>query len=95
VYKKNGYYWRSRRDGSKVKTEYVGVGYFASLLAQIDQAEREKLAAERTARLKEAAAYQALDDEINTLHGVVETLTAAAMLAAGYHKHKRQWRKSR
>ena len=63
--KRNGhvYYYRSRRDGEKVRKVYVGAGDFAHVAAKLDEAERlrrkEEVAywrAERE-RLEESAAF--------------------------------------
>ena len=57
------YYYRKVRDGGRVRSEYIGAGLAAEMLAEVDR--------------------------------MVQTMTAAALIAAGYHTHRRQWRRQR
>ena len=95
--KRNGYvyYYKSRRDGEKVRKVYVGAGDFAHLGAKLDEAERlrskEEVAywkAERE-RLEQSAAF------LQELEEAAEILVRAHLFASGYHKHKGQWRRQR
>jgi hypothetical protein len=89
------YYYKSRRDGEKVRKVYVGAGDFAHVAAQLDEAERlrrEEKAAYREAereRLERSAAF------LQELTEAAEVLTRAHLLASGCHQHKGQWRKQR
>jgi len=95
--KRNGrvYYYKSRRDGEKVRKVYVGAGDFAHLAAKLDEAER--------LRRKEEAAYWKAERErlersvafLQELEEVAEVLTRAHLLASGFHQHKGQWRRQR
>jgi hypothetical protein len=89
------YYTRSRREDGRVVREYIGTGELAETLAHADEAIRRSRA-ERVARerdeLEEARGLASAADE---LHEVVEVLTDAEMLAAGFHRHKGQWRRRR
>ena len=95
--KRNGhvYYYKSRRDGEKVRKVYVGAGDLAHVAAQMDEAERlrrkEEVAywrAERE-RLERSAAF------LGELTEAAEVLTRAHLLASGFHQHKGQWRRQR
>src|SRR5829696_7584297 len=95
--KRNGrvYYYKSRRDGEKVRKVYVGAGDFAHLAAKLDEAERlrreEEVAywrAERE-RLERSAAF------LRGLEEAAEVLIRAHLLASGCHKHEGQWRRKR
>ena len=95
--KRNGhvYYYKSRRDGEKVRKVYVGAGDFAHVAAKLD--ERERL------RRKEEVAYWEAERErlersatfLQELTEAAEVLTRAHLLASGCHQHKGQWRRQR
>ena len=90
------FYTRSRRVGGRVIREYVGTGAVAELAAREDEQRRrrheearERLRREQEAFAAAAAPHQALDR-------VADALMAAALEAAGYHRHDRgHWRKRR
>lgn len=94
MYCRNGYYYRSRRVGQRVRSVYVGSGPLAELEARLHQEECSRRAADREARAAEAREYQVLEDQIETALTQAEDLAAAALLLNGYHQHKRQWRKN-
>ena len=95
--KRNGrvYYYKSRRDGEKVRKVYVGAGDFAHLAAQLDEAERLR-------REEEVAYWKAERDNLERSAAFLQELTEAAevfvrahLLASGFHQHKGQWRRQR
>jgi hypothetical protein len=96
--RRNGrrYYYKASKVNGRVVKQYLGAGEFAELLAQMDEldAERRQLKAE-----EERAAHaelQALDDQVRELNDLVDALTRAVLLLAGYHRHDRgEWRKQR
>jgi hypothetical protein len=90
-----GYYYRVRREGRRVVREYVGTGRIAELAAQLDALERQKRAAEAAAWRAEKARLDALDAKVSALIDLTDLAAAAALLAAGFHQHKRQWRRKR
>lgn len=85
------YYYRSRRRGDRVATDYGGAGSWALALAGADEAGRAAAgaaAAERRALAGEAAraAWRAR---------AVRLLTGAALGHLGYYRHRRgAWRRS-
>ena len=95
--KRNGrvYYYKSRRDGEKVRKIYVGAGDFAHLAAQLDEAERLKREEETTCWRKEKERLEASAAFVKELEGAAEILTRAELLMAGFHKHKGEWRRLR
>jgi hypothetical protein len=90
-----GYYYRSEREGKTVRRTYIGRGYAADVVSQLDAAERRNREAERAARRDEQTEQDALDAPLNELNDLADALARAALTAAGYHQHKRQWRKRR
>jgi len=91
----HSYFYRSRRQGGRVVSEYVGRGNLGALCARLDQLDRQ----ERDGRRAEGkAASEAAGQEeraIRRWFGAVEAVAAGAMLAAGFHKHHGQWRRWR
>ncbi len=76
-------------------SEYVGTGYAALLAEQMT--EQARLAAETNRR-----EWEAIKDEEERLDKIVEDMTVvsqqlvtALLLVAGFHQHRRQWRKIR
>jgi hypothetical protein len=89
------YYTRSRRVNGRVVREYVGSGEVAEIVALADEtmrlqarakAEQEREALERA---RETAAAGGDVDE------AAEILARAEMVAAGWHRHKGEWRRRR
>jgi hypothetical protein len=93
---KGRYYTRSRKVGGRVVREYVGTGRLGELAAELDKLDRGRREAERAALRAEQADIGARDAPLDELHNLAELLTRAALVAAGFHQHKRgEWRKRR
>lgn len=89
------YYYRKEREGSRVKSTYVGRGEMAHMIAgfQSNSAELETLL-----RAKESIENQELERIEAAVDGAVELVqlfTEATLLTAGFHTHRRQWRRTR
>ncbi len=90
--RKDGHYYRSERDGERVRSVHVGKGLMAEIFLQLD-AERH---AEEAAWRQERAEMDAEDATMAAFAHDVTTLARAAMYAAGgYRHHKGDWRKRR
>ncbi len=89
------YYYRKERDGSRVKSVYVGRGETAGLIAQFEALQsderEEKLALARLERER----VEEQDTELDALGEIIRELAAATLIAHGYHQHKREWRRRR
>ena len=86
------YYYKSVREGCRVKSDYRGRGLIAELNALLGEQARLRRAAEREER--QAVAEQ--EREIFAWFDDVEAVTQLAMTAAGYRRHNRgEWRKRR
>ena len=93
---RNGFYYRSKRKGNKVVTEYLGNNLVADLASQHDEQQRLARQAEREALQALAAAEQAVDTEIDAIGKLLSSLVDAHLLLAGYRQHNRgEWRKKR
>jgi hypothetical protein len=90
------YYTRSRKVNGKVVREYVGGGLLGQIAARMDAEERRR-------REEEAAAWKEERERLEELAGLadelcegVEVIAWAALLAAGFRRHKRgDWRRRR
>jgi hypothetical protein len=89
------YYYRKEREGSSVRSRYVGAGAFAALASQLDKLDGEEARAERDAERALRETDERIDEEIAAHGQLVETLAVASLLAAGFHTHKREWRRAR
>lgn len=89
------YYYRKRRVGDSVVSEYVGRGPFAELEAALDLVEQAEREAERQRWLREITADRELAREIDRVCKMITAVCNATLLLNGYHTHKGQWRKAR
>ncbi|MDY3560235.1 hypothetical protein R5W23_001461 [Gemmata sp. JC673] len=90
------YYTRSRRVGGRVVREYVGGGPVGELAAQLDALERDRRKGERADAHAERERLAGLDAPLDELNTRADELVWAALVAAGFHQHKRgAWRKKR
>ncbi len=89
------YYYRSRWANGRPVKEYVGTGRVAELAALLDAREREEREAAAAAWQAERERLEALDAPVAQLCTVTDALAMAALLLAGCHQHKREWRRRR
>lgn len=89
------YYYRKERSGDQVRSVYLGSGLIAELTARhAEEAEAQRLA-EREHERQVRAAFLAADAPAADAIAALRTTVHAALLLAGYHQHKRQWRRKR
>ena len=90
------YYTRSRKVNGRIIREYVGTGLVAELAAQQDAETRAQRLAERQRLQQEATRWTSAVAPLTQLSQLLDGLTAAVLIAAGYHQHHRgAWRKRR
>ena len=89
------YYYRHVRDGEKIRKEYVGSGIVAELASEADRIARERAAAEKDRNERELELLEALIVPILELNQAAEILVRAEFVASGYHRRKREWRRTR
>jgi hypothetical protein len=89
------YYYRKERDGDKVKSTYAGRGQIALMVAQIQESSPllERLA--RTIKSPEVVKQEKAEAAIGEATNLIQLITQAALLSAGFHTHRRQWRRKR
>jgi predicted nucleic acid-binding protein len=86
------YYYRSVRDGKRVRKEYVGTGETAEALAHADEAIRLVRKLERDECQAEVEQMEELAAPMLEIAELAEVLARAHLAAGGYHKHKGEWR---
>src|SRR5437667_460015 len=97
-WKKRGsheYYYRKEREGSRVKSVYVGRGEIAHMISNIQSSSPVM---ERLARANNSAGGLEAEKAEAVLEQTVELIrlfTQATLLTAGFHTHHRQWRRKR
>jgi hypothetical protein len=90
------YYTRSRKVDGQVVREYVGTGLLGELAARQDAEARAERLAERERLQAEETRLAAVAAPLHELSQLLDGLTAATLIAAGYHQHHRgAWRKRR
>lgn len=89
------YYYRKVRDGSRVRSEYVGAGLVAEAMAEIDDIGRFSDAHERATWAATVQAERRRAAFVAEAEEVARALTTAVLIATGYHTHRRQWRRER
>ena len=89
------YYYRKRRVGGRVVTEYVGKGLAAELGTLIYDQTRTERELERSVQEKARAEEEEIDQAMDELEKLVQAITRGYLIAQGYHTHKGQWRHKR
>ena len=87
------YYYQSERDeDGRVKKRYIGAGEIAELVAHADETRRQSREARRAREREELERLQTADAAQEEFFKAVDTITRAALVAAGYRNHKGEWR---
>jgi len=90
------YYYRKRREGGRVVSEYVGSGEFARAAYQIESADREMTRLKIAAEKEDYAEEMPLWAEFEAYFRKIDALFKRELIAMGFHQHKRgEWRKKR
>src|SRR3954454_9035555 len=89
------YYYRSRRVGKRVETDYVGSGELGFFMAKLEAYLRLNDAIDRWRDLDERDEADEEERYIAGWFDDVQTQADAAIVEAGFHKHRGQWRRKR
>ncbi len=89
------YYTRSRKVNGRVVREYVGGGEVGALVAQFDAIERERRTYERECWRIEKEQIETLDEPVAKVCEMADLVAKAALVAAGFHQHRGEWRRRR
>jgi hypothetical protein len=89
------YFYKSVRRGGRVQSRYFGAGQLGLLAALLTEEDRQEREAERESRRAERETADAEERAVSEWFDGVQAVVDAAMIAAGFHKHKGQWRRKR
>ncbi len=89
------YYYRKRRVGGRVVSEYAGGGLLALDARERAEGGRAERAAADAAWRAERERLEAEERAAAGYFDLVEARVRETLTAAGYHRPKRQWRKRR
>jgi len=96
AYRRRDRYWyRSRREGRKVTTDYLGPDLVGWVSAILDAERREELRARRRALRREQLKWKAVVNRADVLRSVIRALVRCELRTAGFRLHKGQWRRER
>jgi hypothetical protein len=89
------YYYRSVREGNRVRKEYIGSGQLAEALAQADETIRQRREQEAARWREEREHTEDLVAPLLELCEATKVLVRAHLIAEGWHEHKGEWRRAR
>ena len=89
------YYYRKKRHGSRVVSEYVGRGKSAEYAAFFDGSGKRLRAHIRAAKREAHATEERADELLLEFEKMVQVLARGYLIAQGCHTHKGQWRRKR
>jgi hypothetical protein len=91
----NLYYYQSQRIDGRVRKKYVGAGEVAQAIAHADEMIRQSRAAHSERARVELEEARTLASAGEKLCEAADILAVAQLVAAGYHRHKGEWRRRR
>jgi|SRR5215217_2602988 len=91
----NLYYYQSERINGRVRKKYVGTGEVAQARAHADKTIRRSRATRSERARAELVEARTLASAGEELCEAADILAVAELVAAGYHKHKGEWRMRR
>jgi hypothetical protein len=89
------YYYKSVREGDRVRKVYLGRGPRAEAEAGQVEARRQARQAERATCRQDVAKVAAAEQALRDLKTLAGQLVQAALEGAGFHQHRGQWRRRR
>jgi hypothetical protein len=89
------YYYRSVRDGERVRKVYLGSGEFARICSETDILRRTSRRAQRARERAELERLEGLVAPVEELSDVAKVLLIAHLVDGGYRKRKGEWRRAR
>ncbi len=89
------YYYRKKRIGSKVVSEYVGTGLIGEIAEEFDKSESEERILRHKEEKKEIRCTAEINNIVKKIENEIKLLTKAFLILKGFHTHKGEWRKKR
>jgi hypothetical protein len=94
--KQRKYYYRSRREGDRVKTDYFGTGPLAWAVAKMDAEARDREQAQADEEKTARKPFEDADGFVRRLIAASNELLRAVLLAEGFCLHQRgTWRRKK
>lgn len=87
------YYYRKKRKGRRVVSEYMGAGLSAQGFSELDREDRREFQLARVKWKAQRVEITKRDADFEYLTRLVRSLVQATLLTSGYHPYKGQWRK--
>jgi hypothetical protein len=89
------YYYRKEREGSRVKSTYLGRGEIAHMVAKLESSSAELERLMRVKKSIEALESETAEITLERALQLIQLFTQATLLTAGFHTHHGQWRRKR
>jgi hypothetical protein len=95
--RRNGrlYYYRSVRDGERVRKVYVGAGEVARICSETDTLQRTSRRAQRERERAELERLEGLVAPLEEVSEAAKVLLIAHLVDGGFRKRKGEWRRAR
>ena len=91
----NSYYYKKEREGSTVKSVYVGRGEVAQMVSKLQSSSSDLEELMRAKKAIEANELERVETTLDRAIELTQLFTLASLLVAGFHTHHRQWRRKR
>jgi hypothetical protein len=91
----HSYYYRKEREGSRVRSIYVGKGEIAHMISKFESSSALLEGLTRESNSIEALESEKAEAFLEQAVELIQLFTQAALLTAGFHTHHRQWRRKR
>ena len=95
AHQRGRYYYRSRREGGRVVTDYLGSGDQGRIIAELDSLDERRRREERQQVREQQECERRHDECANAVGDLIRTMADAVLLSEGYHTHKGTWRRTR
>ena len=89
------YYYRSVKQGGRVRSVYIGKGPRGEACAREDARRREQRQREHDVICAEQAAMAEIETSLANVRGWTDLLMQATLILAGFHLYHGQWRRRR
>jgi len=93
--RERSYYYLKMREGARVRSVYVGRGDLAQTCAETAEDCRQEQECLRAHKRQARQAEADIDRQLKDAEAMLATVVNTTLCAAGYHKHKGQWRRKR
>jgi hypothetical protein len=87
--------YKKERDGSSVRSVYVGRGEVAQMVSKLQASSTDLEKLMRAKKSIETHELQRAEVALDRAVELIQLFTQAELLTAGFHTHKRQWRRKR